>query len=77
MIVCHCVGATDTAIRTVIEEGATTLQEVVERSGAGRCCEPCRDEITEMLGRRGPAQCSARLVAAPAGGPALPDAVGI
>lgn len=49
MILCHCVGVSDKAIATVIEQGATTLADVTRRTGAGRCCAPCREEICAML----------------------------
>lgn len=49
MIVCHCARVTDRDIRTAIERGATTVSAVVKTTGAGRCCEPCRDEIRSLL----------------------------
>ena len=49
MIVCHCAGVTDHAIMQMIRDGASTVGEIVRRSGAGRCCGPCRDEIRALL----------------------------
>jgi len=49
MIVCHCAGVTDGAIVALIRDGASTIQEIVRRTGAGRCCSPCRDEIRALL----------------------------
>ncbi|HVN83493.1 MAG TPA: (2Fe-2S)-binding protein [Candidatus Binatia bacterium] len=49
MIVCHCVGASDRTIREVIRAGATTVAEIARCTGAGRCCESCREEIGEIL----------------------------
>jgi len=49
MIVCHCVGASDTMIERLIEEGASSLAEIARRCGAGRCCAPCRQEIAALL----------------------------
>jgi bacterioferritin-associated ferredoxin len=50
MIVCHCAGVTDHAIVAVIRDGASSVKDVVRRTGAGRCCAPCRDEIRTLLG---------------------------
>jgi bacterioferritin-associated ferredoxin len=49
MIVCHCTGVTDDAIRALIRDGVSTVRAVVRRTGAGRCCAPCRDEIRELI----------------------------
>ena len=49
MIVCHCVGVTDGTIRTLIEAGASSVSEITRRCGAGRCCQPCREEIASLL----------------------------
>lgn len=49
MIVCHCTGITDRAIRRMIGEGVTTLGEIAERTGAGSCCECCRQEIGALI----------------------------
>jgi len=49
MIVCHCAGVTDGAIVALIRDGASTVQEIVSRTGAGRCCSPCRDEIRALI----------------------------
>ncbi len=49
MIVCHCTGATDGSIAQVIVEGARSVAEIARRTGAGRCCAPCREEIAVLL----------------------------
>ncbi len=49
MIVCHCTGATDGSIAQVIVEGARSVAEIARRTGAGRCCAPCREEIAVIL----------------------------
>jgi bacterioferritin-associated ferredoxin len=49
MIVCHCAGVTDRTITEVVHAGATTVEDIVRRTGAGRCCAPCRDEIRALL----------------------------
>ena len=49
MILCHCVGVSDYMIRKLIAAGASSLAEITRRSGAGRCCAPCREEIASLL----------------------------
>jgi bacterioferritin-associated ferredoxin len=49
MIVCHCAGVSDATIARLVESGVSTLAEITRRTGAGRCCEPCRDEIRGLL----------------------------
>jgi bacterioferritin-associated ferredoxin len=51
MIVCHCTGTTDEAIGRLAREGVVSVREVVRRTGAGRCCAPCREEIADILSR--------------------------
>lgn len=54
MIVCHCAGVTDRAITSLIRDGASTVRDIVRRTGAGRCCAPCRDEIRALLSAADP-----------------------
>jgi bacterioferritin-associated ferredoxin len=49
MIVCHCLGVTDGTIRNLIAAGAASVGEITRRCGAGRCCQPCREEIASLL----------------------------
>lgn len=49
MIVCHCTGVTDSDINRLIRDGASSVKEIVQLSGAGRCCAPCRAEIADLL----------------------------
>jgi bacterioferritin-associated ferredoxin len=49
MIICQCTGATDTTIKNLILEGAQSVADIVRRSGSGRCCAPCRQEIKAIL----------------------------
>lgn len=51
MIVCHCTGTTDSNIVDLIRDGASSVREIAQRSGAGRCCGPCQDEIEDILSR--------------------------
>jgi bacterioferritin-associated ferredoxin len=49
MIVCHCAGVSDTTIARHIEDGAASVDEIMSRTGAGRRCAPCREEIANLL----------------------------
>ena len=49
MIFCHCAGVTDNTIARVIEAGATSVDEIVRCCGAGRYCDPCREELAALL----------------------------
>lgn len=49
MILCHCAAVTDRTIASLIDEGATSVAEIIRRCGAGRCCASCREEIAAML----------------------------
>ena len=65
MIVCQCVGVSDGDILEMIEEGAAGVADIMRRSGAGRCCEPCRAEIASIV-RQSAAPAARREAAAPA-----------
>jgi bacterioferritin-associated ferredoxin len=49
MFVCVCRAVPDTAIRSVIREGASTVEEVADRCGAGSSCGACRPVVLRML----------------------------
>jgi bacterioferritin-associated ferredoxin len=49
MIICHCAGVTDCAIRMLIDAGASSVAEITQLTGAGECCPPCREEIATLL----------------------------
>lgn len=58
MIVCHCKGVSDRAIRKAVREGACSRNDVVQACSAGlHCggCAPAIDEIIETESARGPA----------------------
>ena len=50
MIVCHCTGASDRAIRRAVRSGAQTVSEVSDRCAAGAYCGGCRPIIAEIIG---------------------------
>ena len=49
MIVCHCAGVWGGGVTELVREGVSTVKEIVLRTGAGRCCSPCRDEIRNLV----------------------------
>jgi bacterioferritin-associated ferredoxin len=54
MIVCHCQVVSDRRIRAEIEDGATTVDEIVDRCGAGARCGSCRPTISVLLATLAP-----------------------
>ena len=49
MIVCACTGTTDADLVRLIRNGASSVAEIVQKTGAGRCCTPCHKEIGLLL----------------------------
>jgi len=49
MIICHCTGTTDATITQLARDGVASVAEITRHTGAGSCCEPCRDEIARLL----------------------------
>ncbi len=51
-IVCKCSGVKYRTIRLAIENGATTLDAIRQKTGANRgCVQKCRSKIEEMIQR--------------------------
>jgi NAD(P)H-nitrite reductase large subunit len=53
LIVCHCTAASDHDVADAIERGASSVDAVGARCGAGTGCGGCRPTIHELLERRG------------------------
>jgi len=49
MIVCHCRGLSDRAIREVIRRGAHSPREVARACHAGRGCGGCLPAVRELI----------------------------
>jgi len=49
MIVCHCHGVSDRAIRAAVREGAATRDEVARACSAGVCCGGCHPAIQAII----------------------------
>jgi bacterioferritin-associated ferredoxin len=54
MYVCHCRAVADHTIDTEVERGATTVEELAARCGAGAECGGCWPALEELLERHGP-----------------------
>ena len=49
MIVCSCRAVSDRTVKTAIASGATTIQDVAARCGAGARCGGCWPALAELL----------------------------
>lgn len=49
MIVCHCSGSSERAIRRAVRAGAVTPGLVARACGAGSGCGGCRQAVQEIL----------------------------
>ena len=52
MIVCLCHAVSDRTIKSVIEDGASTVQEVSEGCLAGTGCGACRATIRDLIDKQ-------------------------
>ena len=53
MYVCHCRAVTDHTIDTEVERGATTIEELAARCGAGAECGGCWPALEDLLDKHG------------------------
>lgn len=49
MYVCICAAVTEPVARECIAHGASTVDEVGDRCGAGTGCGSCRERLADML----------------------------
>lgn len=49
MIVCSCQAVNDRTVQAAIASGATTIQEVAARCGAGARCGGCWPALSQLL----------------------------
>jgi bacterioferritin-associated ferredoxin len=49
VIACLCHGVSERRVRREIEHGATTVDELAARCGAGSCCYGCHPTLDELL----------------------------
>ena len=48
-IVCTCYGISNGKIKEAVDNGATTLEEVQDATGAGTACGACLDDIERLV----------------------------
>lgn len=48
-IVCSCMGVTNGMIKEAVDNGATTLEEVQDETGAGTVCGACLDDVQHLI----------------------------
>lgn len=48
-IVCNCYSITNGTIKEAVDNGATTLEEVQEATGAGTVCGACLDDVQRLV----------------------------
>jgi bacterioferritin-associated ferredoxin len=57
MIVCLCRGVSDRAVRAAVASGASTLDEVGDRCGAGAGCGACHETVEGLIREGGAPGC--------------------
>lgn len=53
MIVCHCLAINDRLIEAVAAGEPVTVEDVIDRCGAGARCGGCRESIQQVLDEAG------------------------
>ncbi len=48
-VVCYCMGVTNGAIRDAVYDGAQTLAEVQEATGASTVCGACMENVQRLV----------------------------
>ena len=48
-IVCNCYSITNGGIKEAVDNGATTLEEVQEATGAGTICGACLEDVQRLV----------------------------
>ncbi len=48
-IICACMGVTREAIEEAVKDGATTYDEVQDKTDAGLGCGGCEEEVQEVI----------------------------
>lgn len=65
MLVCHCRGVNERAVRAVIDDGARDAFDVAAACGAGSVCGGCVPVVLELLGQCSDCPVSASVQLAP------------
>lgn len=48
-IVCPCLGITNEMIKDAVDSGASTFEEVQEKTGAASVCGACADDVQRVI----------------------------
>ena len=48
-VVCECFGVTNGQVKEAVDNGATTLEEVAEATGASTGCGACNDDLQRLV----------------------------
>lgn len=48
-IVCECLGVTSGMIKDAIDNGASTLEEIQDITGAATVCGSCTDDVQRLI----------------------------
>ena len=48
-VVCECFGVTNGQVKEAVDNGATTIEEVTEATGAGTGCGACNDDLQRLV----------------------------
>ena len=48
-VVCNCLNITNGMIKDAVDNGATTLEEVQQVTGAGTACGGCIDHVQRLI----------------------------
>ena len=48
-VVCNCLNVANGMIKDAVDSGASTLEEVQEKTGAGTACGVCTDSIQRLV----------------------------
>ena len=48
-VVCSCMGGTNGMIKEADENGATTLEDVQEQTGAATACGACLEDVERLV----------------------------
>ncbi|MBA2281215.1 MAG: (2Fe-2S)-binding protein [Acidimicrobiia bacterium] len=51
MMICHCEAVNDRTILELVAEGATDVEDIIVRCGAGGGCRGCWPELRKLLGQ--------------------------
>lgn len=60
MIVCHCHRVTHRTVLNVVEQGASSLEEVGRACGAGTGCGGCKKTLEGLIEKACPRECGSQ-----------------